>query len=237
MFDALVSFLRGIIVFLQTYNGAVTAIATIAISIFTYFLVRVTSKQARITKIAADAATTAADAANRQATSMVAIELPIFVIEDVHIHEGRPRGVEIKFGNHGRTPAIITADCLEIRVAQTLPIKPEYTTTGTFPLLRDQIVEHGGSYSFVRKILLNDDEWNQIIKSDSLLRVYGYLDYLDFMKREHREGYCIAFLPAMDRASLSWVRTGELGYTYSRYKTEDDYRPVLFNVGQRAATS
>jgi hypothetical protein len=36
--------------FLQAYNGAVTAVATVLIGIFTYVLARVTGRQARLTR-------------------------------------------------------------------------------------------------------------------------------------------------------------------------------------------
>ena len=50
MVSVVTDFFWCVISFLQTYSGAVTAIATIAISIFTYFLVRVSNRQARLTK-------------------------------------------------------------------------------------------------------------------------------------------------------------------------------------------
>lgn len=46
----MLDFLRCIIIFLETYNGAVTAIATVAISVFTLVLVVVTRRQAVLTK-------------------------------------------------------------------------------------------------------------------------------------------------------------------------------------------
>jgi hypothetical protein len=227
-------------------NGTIAALATIFIAAFTLTLWRATDKlwkagekQIALGEKTANAAITAADAASRQATSMVAIELPIFVIEDVRILEDHPRGVEIKLGNHGRTPAIITAHCLETNVAKTLPKKTGYTRDGTFEVLRDQVVDRGHSYSIVRAIIpLDDDEWGLILRGATTLWAFGYVDYLDFMKREHREGYCIAFLPvpvtlaeraypSMGTFSLNWVRTGNPGYAYNRYKTDEERRGGL----------
>lgn len=187
----------------------------------------------RTTRIAADAAKTSADAASRQADSVVAIELPIFVIEDASILASQSRGVEIKLGNHGRTPAIITADCLEIKAVEALPQKPRYSTDAILPIFRDRVVERGHTYSFNRKIPIGDDEWNSVLSGGTVLWAYGYVDYLDFMMREHRLGYCIAFYtvpgtvaekmyPTMVSSSFRWGRTGSPAYTYNRYKTEAD---------------
>lgn len=211
----------------------VSAIAAVLIASFTYTLARSTDKlwkagekQIALGEKAADAARTAADAANRQATSMVAIELPIFVIKDVQIIDrNHRRGIEIKIGNHGRTPAIITADCLEIRAEKALPRKPRYTAATIFPVLRDKIVECGQIYSFVREIPFSDEEWNEVANGKTTLWAYGYVDYLDFVKRGFREGYCIAFLAKTGGGllgGLSWVRSGNSNYTYNRHKTEDD---------------
>jgi len=187
----------------------------------------------RTTRIAADAAKTSADAASRQADSVVAIELPIFVIEDASILTSRSHGVEIKLGNHGRTPAIITADCLEIKAVDALPPKPRYSTDAILPIFRDRVVERGHTYSLIRKIPISDDEWTSVLNGGTVLWAYGYVDYLDFMMREHRLGYCIAFYPVretvaeemyptMGFSSLRWGRTGSPAYTYNRYKTEAD---------------
>ena len=43
--------------FLQAYNAAITALATVAIGVFTYFLVRVTNRQARLTRKAIELGT------------------------------------------------------------------------------------------------------------------------------------------------------------------------------------
>jgi hypothetical protein len=56
MLADVIGVLWGIIDFLQTYNGAVTAVATVFIGVFTYVLAIVTSRQARLTKESIDLA-------------------------------------------------------------------------------------------------------------------------------------------------------------------------------------
>lgn len=185
-------------------------------------------------RISSDAAKRAADAAGMQASASVEIELPILMIVEIEtLPAPRNKFVRIKVRNYGRTPAIIVADCLETKLAKTLPTKPLYSVDATFPILRDTVVETGHDYDFSREIPLTEAEWGQVQRSEAILWAYGYVDYIDFRKREHRDGFCVAFLPVRKTAaerlydatppsSLTWARTGPFGYTYSRYKSEED---------------
>jgi hypothetical protein len=56
MFTSAIQSIWHVVDLLQAYNGAVTAVATIAIGIFTYALVRVTNRQARLTRESIDLA-------------------------------------------------------------------------------------------------------------------------------------------------------------------------------------
>jgi hypothetical protein len=51
VFSVLTNFFWCVIGFLQTYNGAVTAVATVAIGAFTLSLVCVTNRQAKLTRV------------------------------------------------------------------------------------------------------------------------------------------------------------------------------------------
>lgn len=64
-----------VIVFLQEYDGAVTALATIAIGIFTFCLVIVTNRQARLTREAI--------ALTRQ--ELISTHRPRIILRDVHL--------------------------------------------------------------------------------------------------------------------------------------------------------
>ena len=78
-------------------------------------------------RTSADAAKRAADAASQQASASIEIELPILMIVGIETLDGSTtKLVRIKIKNYGRTPAIITADCLQTRIAKALPIEPRY---------------------------------------------------------------------------------------------------------------
>ena len=220
--------LGGIISVLNNDAGAISAIATIAVAAFTLTLWRSTDKLWRAGESQLKIAQAATDAATRQAQLMVNIELPIFAIEEAQTLSGsRHRGVEIKLGNHGRTPAIIVCECLEIRASKSLPDVPEYTAENTFTQLRDRVVDRGHTYSIIGLNPVSEDVWRSFHDGRINLWAYGYIEYLDFMKELHREGFCVIFAPAREtRAeklydttpanSTTWARTGNLGYTYNR---------------------
>jgi len=168
------------------------------------------------TKIAAKAAEVAANAATASAKTQVAIELPIFVIEEVDLRQSVPN-CTIKFGNHGRTPAIVKADYLEFKMAQALPDERRYPMSGNNELTQDRVVGAGQSYRLTRATGLTPDDWEAILKSNTILWAYGFIVYLDFLKREHREGFCIAFEPTANDAVrlVTWSRRGPSAYTYN----------------------
>ena len=218
----------GIISVLNDDAGAISAIATIAVAAFTLTLWRSTDKLWRAGERQLKIAQAATDAATRQAQLMVNIELPIFVIEEAHTLSGSPRrGIEIKLGNHGRTPAIIVSECLEIRASKSLSDVPEYTAENTFTQLRDRVVDRGHGYSIIGFNPVSEDLWRSFHNGQTNLWAYGYIEYLDFMKELHREGFCIIFSPAretraeklydtMPANSTTWARIGNPEYTYNR---------------------
>lgn len=221
------TFLGNAMSILNNDAGAISAIATIAVAAFTLTLWRSTDKLWRAGERQLKIAQAATDAATRQAQMMVNIELPIFVIESVRTLQGSAsRGVEIKLGNHGRTPAIIVAECLEIRVSQSLPNVPEYTTQNTSTQLRDRVVDKGHIYPIIGTNPVSDDAWRSFHKRECNLWAYGYIEYLDFMKEIHREGFCVILFTAretcveklydtMPTNGITWARTGNPGYTYN----------------------
>jgi len=114
------NFLWCVIGFLQTYNGAVTAIATIAIGAFTFALVRVTNRQARLTKEAVIAANVQADTAKKSLTDIERPYLFVFNvgrlnteeiveidIEEQDSGDGLLLSVTYSLANYGKIPAII----------------------------------------------------------------------------------------------------------------------------------
>jgi len=169
----------------------------------------------------------AADATRDSADAVVAIELPILIIEGVDINM-KMGGFAIRLGNHGRTPAIISSDYLTYKIAaKSLPIKPDYSedSLNITPTIR--VVEPKYECSVGRQFPITQEQWDSILKSDMILWVYGFVEYRDFLKIERRDGFCISIKPVpqkmyttMEPSSVTWVQDGSAEYNYSKRKDE-----------------
>lgn len=202
-------------------SAVVSAIAATVIGWFTIILTRVGNRQLGELKRSVEAAVT--------------IELPIFVIEEVFISKTDNPYV-IRFGNHGRTPAIIKANCLVLKLAKNLPAEPHYPTSDIEEIVQDRIVGRGTNYEISCKPIINEAEWEKIANAETVLWAYGFIDYLDFLKREHREGFCICFealhfttpnnrYPAgFPEGEPRWFRSEATAYTYNKTKEQNDKR-------------
>ena len=129
----------------------------------------------------------------------------------------------VKLGNHGRTPAVIAADCLRVEVSAALPTLPNYDPGSVEHVASSRIVNKGDSYLCSRKIVLAEEQLAAIFGRTLVLWVYGYLEYVDFLKRQRRMGYCVAFEPRPDvmypdavSTTGVWVLKGPKAYSYDQ---------------------
>jgi hypothetical protein len=170
----------------------------------------------------------AAKAAARQADAAIAVERPIFVIEGVMVPAGDAQKA-IKIGNHGRTPAIITEDCLVFEFKKELARIPHYPTHSVVQVQQDRVVDPKSVYDIGRRSSFAQEDWDRLLRGETVLWAYGYIDYLDFLKEERREGFCIGFRGArisdadkryttLPPSSVSWSRVGPRAYTYNQRK-------------------
>lgn len=196
------------------FNG-ILAVFTIALALETRRLRKLARQQASDMQASIRLAERAAETA-------VALELPLFVIENSGNPELRPK-ITIKLGNHGRTPAVITADCLVIEVTPSLAPKPCYPMESQVRTASSRIVEQGHSYSIERASALGEEDELRLRRGDGILWVYGYLEYVDFLKNKRVTGFCVAFephrhpmYPESPSGGGRWVLEGPAGYTYDR---------------------
>lgn len=210
---------------LLAFNG-VLAVFTIVLAGSTIFLwletrgLRTLGKQQAedmkeslaLTKLSVDAA--------------VALELPLFVIESTQI-EPQNSTATVSLGNHGRTPAIITKTCLVAELDHALPPKPCYPMHDVEEIPVSSVVEKGHEFKISRSSTLSENDWKRVFDQQTILWVYGYLEYIDFLKTKRRTGFCLAFMPRPDKfypsmpsRSGDWVQEGPSTYSYDR--TESD---------------
>jgi hypothetical protein len=186
---------------LQTYNGAVTAVATVAIGVFTFFLVRVSNRQARLTRDAVDAAKKSADAA-------MGVALPRFEVTEVRIQRGGGETVEealwrptrITLVNVGQSAAVLLRECIVFAVCDALPAIPDYSLGRVsnigfrFPIeARDHhfiSAAAGGLNEYGEPFGIDPFELDQVATGPSTLWVYGYIVYRDFLDEIATKGFC-----------------------------------------------
>lgn len=197
---------------LGTFTCALVLVSTVQIG----FLIRA-DKTARIS---ANAAKTSADAA-------VGVELPMFINTAVTITRDRV-GHFLTFENKGRTPAIITADCLVVTTyAVEPPPQPRYPTANVQLHGIDKICATGESLTISRKEQVGSAAWSMAFGYETMLWAYGYFEYVDFMKAKRREGFCFFFLPephllypTMPPSSGTWYRDTRPAYTYTEIRRD-----------------
>lgn len=202
------------------------ALWTLVLALFTGTLAIVSMRQFKYirradqtARIAANAARVTAEATSKQADVVIAVERPIFIIEDVLVKKGSPI-YSIRFGNHGRTLAIVTETCLALQTGRALLPDPTYPPYSIKRVDQDRVVEPQNIYEMQERNGLPDEDWDRVLRGETVLWAYGYIDYLDFLKEERREGFCIGFRPERSPvyststpSRVIWSRVGPPLYT------------------------
>jgi hypothetical protein len=156
-------------------------------------------EQARDMKDSIAVAQTAARAAELSARATVGVELPIVFLQRIDVMADQsskvlpslpsiPSAVWVWFKNYGRTPAILDHLFLDWDVTSRLPDEPDYQRL--YPL--DGVIEPGETFEFSTKtdIVFDETQIEAASKGGERFWVYGYLSYADFLRTEHRIGFC-----------------------------------------------
>lgn len=169
---------------LNDYGAVITALATIAIALFTYTLWASSEKMWRATEKSAAAAEQAAQAA-------IGVELPrLFAtkIEFAHIKDSFVK-IAITITNYGRTPAFVTHESAEFLKGQ-LPRDPKYLNTLTVE--HGTVIEGGDSRTLIACGRDHHSVLDRatVITPTILVWVYGRIWYRDFLNNPHELGFC-----------------------------------------------
>jgi hypothetical protein len=157
--------------FLQTYNGAVTAVGTVVIAIFTTILGIFTMSLARSTRVAAEAAKQSAEALPSLERAHIFVvpslmwlrtQIPGTNGDAVTPTFNNKAFINCKFISHGKTPAIIKSAEMKIDLLATAPDNRKHSPN---IILRDE------------KVLESKDEWSpkgtHSIDEGPLVKVFG----------------------------------------------------------------
>jgi hypothetical protein len=191
--------------FLQSYNGAVTALATVAIGIFTLCLVAVTNRQARLTKRTADIAERA----------LVDLERPILqIIEPFqsmgHMLSDEPDAISThyKIANFGRTPATLREISIQFGEWNELLPAPAYEVKIPTAIIIPQGQTIPGKTKTKLPIRFYADKKHSF--------VFGYFRYSDIFGFSHVTGFGLRW----DSELRVWAIGGGPAYNYQRVERD-----------------
>lgn len=170
------------------YRDAAIAVATVFIAIFTAILGIFTISLARSTRIAADAA-------QRQATTAIGVELPTLMLFHFDFGDmGAASGdailqsplVTASVKNYGRTPAFVISQAVDFEW-NVWPEKPDYSRTAE-DMAAETVIEAGGIHKLRDTRpgrFLSGEEISAINEGKGALFAYGYIAYRDFLRQPH----------------------------------------------------
>jgi hypothetical protein len=195
--------------FADTNQGAITALATVFLALFTFTLWRSTT---RLWKVSIEHV----DIAKR---GLVDVERPHVLIENVRMggfrmteEERREHAATGNFRpsvfptiffdikNHGKSPAWVIAEVVRFMPAIALPLPPEYGAPTRlvrgYAISPDEKVY--GECRLEPTPELTDDSRIQIVSGEMNLFVYGYVEYDDIFRdinlRPHRSAFCWQYI-------------------------------------------
>jgi hypothetical protein len=201
MFDVLTNFLWSAVDFLQTYNGAVTAVATVAIGIFTLVLVIVTRRQAILTK----------ESVQISERALVDLDRAYIFAEriggnfDPFVTLIEPSGVQrlivpdfsVSLVNYGRTAGNIRLGIVRFEVLGEIPpeIEPAKVSISGNPNATAIEIIIGPDKTHTIDRLTCEQPLTQahadgIRNGTMALYCHGYFSYLDIFGKSHSIKFC-----------------------------------------------
>jgi hypothetical protein len=184
--------------FLEKYNGALTAVATVFIAIFTIVLAIVTGRQARLTRQAINLARSEFISTHRPRVRIrnVALENPLpperrrwYVFEPGQAVQGH-----LYVGNVGGSEAKITSShCRVFWTKEPLPMERPYENeTGNNFLGNTNLAAGASTIGTFYSIELIQDQAHAVgLGRDGWkLYVMGWVDYLDTNQTPRRTSFC-----------------------------------------------
>ena len=214
--------------FADEHGSGITALATIIIAGFTGTLWIATSRQAKLTKIAADAALKSAKVSE---SALVELERPFIfwfgIKHDVDIYLAPRTGWDpetsgphfnLVLVNHGRTPANIDSAMAVFEVRADEPVNFEQqreAPAGVNPESAEIIIGPNSKFTFpemrCRHNFLHDHA-ARIRQGTAHLYCYGWLSYLDIFGNRHPTVFCRRYVPRLDE----WEPVGGKAKNYAK---------------------
>jgi hypothetical protein len=200
VFSAAADFFWSVIDFLQRYSGAVTAGATVAIGLFTFFLIYVTNRQARLTRKSIDLARQGFIATHRPKIKIHAVE-----IVDREVDSETFIGASILAFNIGESAA------KNVEVRGQIFMAPGFALNAQRPLVKtfDEVL----SGQKLRAEITSDYRASYAAASRRTgIYCLGWIAYWDESEQRRETGFCVQLEFGAD--SGRWVSAGKPEYEY-----------------------
>jgi hypothetical protein len=202
--DSTIETLWRIIDFLQTYNGAITALATVAVSTFTGVLVIVTRRQAILTKESVDVSKRALIDLERPYIFVQEIKSDVtFFLKPSTVWSSRPQGPRFSLSvfNYGRTPGNIEAAAFFFEVCDKIPdqiTKLHITVPNPSAESVEIVIGQQTPFSFPDckcKHAFTRENAAAINAGKSHLYCHGFFTYRDIFRNVHTSKFCRRYVP------------------------------------------
>lgn len=193
--------------FLDTHDGAVTAVATIFIAVFTIVLTclgRLANRHFRTTE---------------RAYVIMSHKTPANRGTPNALHQIGDRAiVTIEVQNYGRTPAYVIGGRIKLErlgKEQPLPEMPDYRGEGSQEITTAYFLVATQTFQIeIDDLPFPISYATAINNGNDILRLYGYVDYADKFGQIHRAQYARRYVPGRPGNNLAFVT--EPGYNDDR---------------------
>ncbi|MCH9054139.1 MAG: hypothetical protein IIA72_24380 [Proteobacteria bacterium] len=199
--------LIGIGDFFNSHSGAVAAVSTVVIAVFTAILARATLRIHKHSNVSERAYVKMSHKSGGRYGEGLFID-----------RASNTAKVVIEVKNFGRTPANVIGLCLcwdVLPKGQPLPAKPNYRPPKDTHIPTTAFLVAGDFFYAWRKFeKIPDEHLDKIEARDMTAFVYGYVDYIDIFGQCHRGGYARQYDP--DRTGNNLIFMAQSGYDYDR---------------------
>lgn len=184
--------------FLEDHNGAITALATVVIGVFTVVLAQSTNKLWEESKKATESAEKAALAAKSSADVLPLIERA-YVFAKVRFDKGVPSifrsdgtySFTVLFVNRGKTPAVISMLRGYATVADVPPIQLNtIPRPAAEPLPEGLVIASGNAFSQTVMAHITNDDLRDLNDRSRRLYCVGLIKYRDILGEDRETGFC-----------------------------------------------
>ena len=186
---------------LESHNGAITAIATVFMAVFTLRLWVSTNRLWQESVSSGKTATTAANTAKESVISLKASERA-YVFVEVHVEEPIFAGtqmsgdffVTIKFWNYGKTPAIIELVGANLKIQLQPPEVRSNSEEANRPLPPSLAIASNNFYEIRVKLNIPSAERMEMVSKKTNLYCVGVIKYRSVLNDPCETVFCWNFV-------------------------------------------